>query len=74
MVTNFSSCQLGMALTRQLAASPHIEQVVAVSHDAENPELLAKFGDLGAKIQPFQAFANEAEDRSRLVAYMKQRE
>ena len=46
MVTNFSSCRLGLALVNRLANSPHIDQVVAVSHDADrftNDKLMAHF-------------------------------
>ena len=46
MITNFTSCRLGMAFVNRLASSPHIDQVVAVSHDADrftNDKLMAHY-------------------------------
>ena len=52
LVTNFTSCRLGLALVRSL--SEHIE-VVAVSHNAD-----AHSGY--ENVIPFQAFVNEPDD------------
>ena len=75
MITNFSSCPLGISLAQQLSenigkegtlwdklllVSPNAEQMGSLPFTQSNPNVMLLNG-----------FLNESEDRNRVIAYMK---
>mmetsp|Transcript_29144 Transcript_29144/g.36155 ORF Transcript_29144/g.36155 Transcript_29144/m.36155 type:complete len:175 (+) Transcript_29144:35-559(+) len=64
LITNFSACPLGVQLLDRLAESN--ARVVAVAHDAQRFE--GKYDE--DKVSLFDAFANEEEDRARLISFL----
>ena len=68
MITNFSACPLGLKLLDRLSESN--QKVIAVSHDA------SRFDEKYDKdrVNLFEAFPNEEEDRIRLMSYLLENE
>lgn len=64
LITNFTSCKLGLAMVDQLAKQEL--KVIAMAHNAE--QVLER---TSSAVTAFDGFPNESEDRSRLIAFLK---
>lgn len=71
LITNFTSCKLGLALVEELSSHASTTMLVAMAHNAEH---VLKHQQLeNDKITAFDGFPNEQEDRNRLIAFLKEK-
>lgn len=73
LITNFTSCKLGIALLEELSKHPSTTLIVAMAHNAENVLSQHQFSQ-NNKITAFDGFPNEQEDRNRLIAFLKEKD
>ena len=73
LITNFTSCKLGIALLEELSKHPSTTLLVAMAHNAEHVLSQQQFIN-SDKIKAFDGFPNEQEDRNRLIAFLKEKD